>query len=131
MQNWLSNFQSFSFKSSNFQFLLMQDSVRTQLRAAVNWAKTTTFWLFFFFFNKFRKQRTQQQRESETRRRRSSTHKCLPQPLFESHSAISKPNLTISTDSKKACIFFNYMVLVFTPKFGLAMARLISVFVRD
>ena len=32
---------------------------------------------------------------------------------------------------QKGMYFFNYMVLVFTPKFGLAMARLISVFVRD
>ena len=32
---------------------------------------------------------------------------------------------------QKDMYFFNYMVLVFTPKFGLAMARLILVFVRD
>ena len=50
MQNWLSNFQPFSFQSSNFQMLSIRYSVRPQLSIAVKWAKTMSFWFFFFFF---------------------------------------------------------------------------------
>ena len=46
MQNWPSNFQSFSFQSSNFQLLSIWYSVKFQLCHVVNWAKTTPFLLF-------------------------------------------------------------------------------------
>ena len=51
MQNWLSNFQPFSFQSSNFQMLSIRYSVRPQLSIAVKWAKTMSFWFFFFLGN--------------------------------------------------------------------------------
>ena len=66
MQNWLSNFQPFSFQSSNFQMLSIRYSVRPQLSIAVKWAKTMSFWFFFFwvikkkihFFSHFLSRRT-------------------------------------------------------------------------
>ena len=54
MQNWSSNFHCFSFQSSNFQFLSIQDFFTTQLVLPLNMLETTPFcsssFFFFFFF---------------------------------------------------------------------------------
>ena len=65
MKNWPSNFSLFFIsifqlsilliQSSNFQFLSMQDSVKLQLWAAVNFFFLFFFFVFYFFiFYKFR-----------------------------------------------------------------------------
>ena len=73
----------------------MQDSVRTQLGAAVNWAKTTSFWYFVKKISKFKekKEKSVNKKKKKKKKKKKPIQNFVRTPSLLHKTTISWPEL--------------------------------------